>query len=108
MIRELEERRVHRVLSAACRNTKSDRLLGQERRVAVRRRGLDDFAREDAGGAGAVVDDDLRAERLGQPRAEDAREPVGGAARRRRDDEADRLGRLVRGRRDARGKREQR
>jgi hypothetical protein len=65
---------------------RADRALAE--RVAVGR-GLGD--RVDADGqraAGAVVDDDGLAELLGQRGRDDARDVVGGAARRLRNDEA--------------------
>ena len=61
-----------------------------EQRVAVGRRARDDFRAHVAAGAGPVVDDDRRAERLRDPRHDDAGERVRAAAGRKRHDEPDR------------------
>ena len=71
---------------------------------AVRARALDAGHADRAGRARLVLDDDIGVERLAQMRHRDAREDVGGAARRRRDDHRNglvgpRLGGLLRRRR---------
>ncbi len=67
----------------------------EQDRVAVGRRFRDDVGAEIAGGAAAVVDDDRLAELRRQRLDDDARNDVGAAARRIRDDELDRPGGIV-------------
>jgi hypothetical protein len=62
--------------------------------VAVRRRADGGLGAEVAPGAGLVFDDDLLAEPFRQRRPDNARDDVGGAGRRERDDQMDRPGRI--------------
>ena len=63
--------------------------------VAVGRRVDDAFGRDVAAGARLVLDHELRAEPLGEPLADQARQHVGRPAGRKSDDELHRPGRIV-------------
>src|SRR3984957_2770272 len=75
-----EERVVHRVHAHRV----------EQERVAVGRGARDGCGADVAGGAGAVLDQDRLAERLIEMSADDARQDVGRAAGRERDDEGER------------------
>ena len=66
---------------------------GEEQRVAVGRRVRDELGADVAGGAGPIVRDDLLAEALAELLRDDAADGVRRAARRLRNDEADRAAR---------------
>ena len=68
--------------------------VAEQQRVAVGRRLGDGVGADHAARAGAVVDDDRLAERLGQRLLHDARIEIDRAARRERHDDADRLRRI--------------
>jgi hypothetical protein len=70
-------------------------VIGEQQRVAIRRRLGCELARDNAGGAGAVIDDHLLAEDLAELRAEKPRQEIGRAARRGGRDQTDRAGRIV-------------
>ncbi len=72
---------------------RADRLHHEHR--AVRRRGLDRVGRDAADGAGTILDDHRLAERGRHLLGDDARDDVGGAARREADEDLDRLVDLV-------------
>ena len=65
--------------------------VDQKQRVAVRRRLGDVLGGDIVAGARLVLDDELLAELLGQPSADDARDDVGRSAGRIADDDAHRM-----------------
>ena len=65
---------------------------GQQDRISVRRRFRDRIGAEIAPGARPIFDDDRLLEEFGQPLADQPRDGVHRAARRERNDDADRAG----------------
>ena len=70
-----------------------------EQRVAIGRRVFRHLGADHASGAAAIVDDDLLAKHLAQVRAQNARDEIDAAARRKRRDDTNRLDRIIGGKR---------
>jgi hypothetical protein len=86
--------RIEGHLAVKMRIDGDERVLPEQKRVAIGRRFGDQITRDVAVRAGAILDDHGLSEALGQPRTDHARRHVGRTARRNGHDDADGLRRI--------------